>query len=176
MTEPLTPGQTGEPLPSGEIVFRLAKHSKDSLETGKVSAAQFILSESDETSYLKSLSVWAKELTTPQQAQAFMTSNREAYVLAAYLDVDTVRAIRPSPDSPDVANLDVVWDRLMVDVDGLFVTDPRPGADGHAGIVGLMRPKRVEKIYYKSIRAQLAELSHTVVFGMRADHPSDDNT
>ena len=57
MTERLEPPRKGEPLPHGEIVFRLAKLPKDYLETGEVREEAFELSTTDSESELKALSV-----------------------------------------------------------------------------------------------------------------------
>jgi hypothetical protein len=97
------------------VVFRLAKESKDYWETGKISPANFALSTPDKESELKALSVWANRLTTPQQARELVEADQASYRLAAYLGVAEVRALRPSPDSPKVPYLDVVWERLVID-------------------------------------------------------------
>jgi len=137
----------GEPLLVAEFVSRLAPQSKD----GRVSPATFTLSSDDQNGKYQSLSVWAKRFTSCDQAREFMDEKKASYRLCAFLNVSEIRALRPEPDSPDVSSLDVVWEPLA---------DPRPGVRGHAGLIGLLRPSGVGKTYYKSLRAQLAELAN----------------
>ncbi len=154
MRPPIQPGARGEPLPADEDAFRLIRASKD----GKVSEASFTLSEEDKQSALQSLSVFALRLTVPAQALALMESEKQAvYGLYALLGVAAVRALRPSPDSPDVPSLDVVWDPLPA-----FPDSQAAGAEGHAGITGLLGPTGLTdaKILYKSLRSQLADLAN----------------
>src|SRR5690349_11654662 len=132
MHRPL-PGPAGEPLPSGEWVLRLAVASKDFQETGRVSPEVFALSSEDRRGDPPRLSVWSERLTHPEQAWELM-GRKSSYRLIVRLNVDAVRALGPSPDSPDAPGLDVQWDPLLND-DGS--PDARPGAAGHAGIVGL---------------------------------------
>jgi hypothetical protein len=143
------PGQDsyGEPLPAGEIVIRLGVPSMDFAERRKASPNWFELSTEDKKQKPPRLSVFCERLTTPQQAWELQGS-REEYAAMARLNVDTIRAIRPDPNSVDVPSLDVVWDGL---------DDPRPGADGHAGITGLDRVGPVHKLHTRSFRFQLAE-------------------
>src|SRR5687767_2182182 len=130
MTEALEPGKTGELLPAGEIVLRLAKKSSDYELTGKASPVAFELSTVDEQSELKALSVWAERLTNAEQALELMGVDISSYPLVIYLNVDQVRELRPSPDSPMVPYLDVVWDRLMIEQGSIRIPDTRPGAEG----------------------------------------------
>ena len=160
--EALRPGLKGEALPSGEIVLRLAHAPKDFAQTGKASAVSFDLSSKDKEAVLPSLSVFAERLTTPEQAMTLL-DQPEAYDLVLRLNVDAVRALRPVPDTPEVPSLDVWWDPLtLMDAGGVVVPDDRPGAAGHAGIVGLSRPNNVPRLYYKSLRAQLAQIAEAV--------------
>lgn len=156
MEHPLQPGVRGERLPDGENVLRFIRGSKDN----RASEVAFILSAKDEAAELKSLSVWAEHITTPEQALAFMEANREAYPLYAVLSVAAIRQLRPEPDSPAVPHLDVVWDPLTDEVTGL--PDARPGAEGHAGITGLVRPTGLPnaKLLYRSLRYKLADLAN----------------
>jgi hypothetical protein len=156
MQDRLRPGSKGEPLPEGQTVFRLGKPTKDGFVASPV---HFELSTKDEQSELQALSVWVEGLTTVQQSLEFIESNREALRLVLYLSVDTVRGIRPDPDSLDVPPLDVVWDPLTLQNGNGTEPDTRPGAEGHAGITGLKRPPRVSRTHYKSIRSQLADLA-----------------
>lgn len=163
MIAQVRPGGKGEPLPPGEVVLRFAKESKDFRERGKVNPAAFELSNLDKQSDLKALSVWAESLTTVDQALNFMTDNKDSYRLVVRLNVDQIRALRPEPDCADVPYLDVVWDPLLIDQNGSSIPDTRPGASGHAGLTGLMRPGGISKSYYKSLRSQLADLANAVV-------------
>jgi hypothetical protein len=72
------------------------------------------------------------------------------------LPVDSIRAINV-PASPQVA-LDVVWSKLFQE--GTELPDPRPGAGGHAGIMGLLRPPGMEKSIYKTLRVRFADLAN----------------
>lgn len=159
MMDPVRPGQDGEPLPAGEWVLRLAVISKDFLETGRASPKAFELSTEDKQGTPPRLSVWAERLTTPRQAWA-LVGERPEYQLALRLNVDAIRALRPEPDSPDVPSLDVQWERLMMaDGNDQWVPDPRPGAEGHAGIAGLVRGGPVIRLHTQSLRSQLADLA-----------------
>ncbi len=156
MPQPLQPGPPGEPLPDGEDVLRLLRASKD----GRASELAFTLSPADEASVLVSLSVFARRLTRTSEALALMEPEKQAaYRRCALLGVEAIRALRPSPDSPDVPALDVVWDPLEVSPGQ---PGPRPGAAGHAGITGLLRPVGLAnaKLFYKSLRSQLADLAN----------------
>lgn len=153
MPEPLQPGNRGEPLPADEKVLRLLKASKDS----RVTDAAFELTTQDKASPLQSLSVWVTQLTNPEQAREFMEENKETYSLYCLLDVNAIRTLRLSPDS-SVMPLDVVWDPLTLP--DSEERDPRPGAEGHAGITGLIRPPGMEKMLYKRLRVQLADLAN----------------
>jgi hypothetical protein len=146
MTNSIQPGSTGTPLPGGIIVLRLSRLSKDFLESQQPSESAFILSTDDENSELKALSVWAKDLTPAEKARELMGEKRAAYRLILHLNVDEVRAIRISKDFP-VTPLEVVWD-----------TDSRPGAEGHAGITGLLRPPSGERKLYKALRVKLTQI------------------
>lgn len=145
----------GDPLESGERVFRLVKLSND----GKVPPTEFELSPSDRASELGALSVFSQRLTTPSQAVNFMPEPKQSeYRHYAVLLVDDVRTIRPDPDTDEVGDLDVQWDPLEENGD----PDTRDGAEGHAGIVGTDRHRYKElseaKKRFYSIRSQLADL------------------
>jgi hypothetical protein len=144
-------GRTGEPLPSGEWVLRLAVASKDFLETGQVSPEAFALSTEDRRDDPPRLSVWAERLTRPEQAWHLL-GEKPNYRLIVRLNVDTIRALRPSPDTPELPGLDVQWHSLQND-DGR--PDTRLGAEGHAGLVGLHSGSPAQR---KSWRRRLARL------------------
>lgn len=140
-------GQTGQPLPGGEIVVRLGIPPMDFAENRKASPNWFELSTEDKQQDPPKLSVFSERLTTSQQAWEIQGS-REEYTAIARLSVDAIRALRPEPNSARVPPLDVVWDSL---------NDPRPGAEGHAGITGLERGGPVNRLHTKSFRLQLAD-------------------
>src|SRR5271165_1092661 len=112
---------TGTPLPSGMVVLRLLRASKD----GKALESHFALSEEDKSATLPALSVWIETLTTPEQARALLGEKQIAYEIYCRLPVDTIRTINV-PASPQVA-LDVVWDTLFQE--GTDLPDARPGAE-----------------------------------------------
>lgn len=133
----------GEPLPDGDTVLRMAIPPG----IGQSLEIAFVPSSADEASALSSLSVFAERFTMPEQAQAFVSPR---HTLALRLPVGAVRSLRPTPDLPEVASLNVVWDLLR---------DARPGAAGHAGITGLVRPQNIPRSAYRSYRSQLADLA-----------------
>ena len=141
------PGEKGTPLPDGSSVIRLAKLSSQTLETLQAHESNFSLSTEDEESELQSLSVWERSLTPPRKARELMGPNRDQYRLALNLEVNEIRALNLL-QLLSVLALDVVWD-----------PDPRSGAEGHAGIIGLRRPPGGNRSIYKTIRAKLARLA-----------------
>lgn len=157
MDDRLRPGIKGERLPDGEEVFRLQKvSSKDASLTGKALPTHFELSTDDKKATPPSLSVWASDLTSPQQARVIR--GVEAARLVLYLNVDQIRSLRPEPDSPDAPYLDVVWEPLF-NRDNVNVPDERPGAEGHAAIINLKHPN-MSSLDYRSLRSQLADLAN----------------
>ena len=139
----LQPGQEGERLPDSVIVLRLGVLSKDAQLAPRANETHFTLSSDDKASKLQSLSVWAEELTSAEAARELMGENSAEYRLVLYLNVDDIRAIRHPPDSTE-ALLDVVWD-----------PDTRTGAEGHSGIIGMMRDKGTRKV----LRLRLIDLA-----------------
>ena len=161
MTQLLRPGNAGEPLPAGEVVFRLLKHSTFD---GGVSPMDFTMSSEDEKAPLKSLSVCVEVLTTPNQAlNAFTEDKRPAYKHHASLNVGSIRSLRPTPDSIDVPSLDAVWDPLVNEQTGLAIT--ALGMEGHSGITGLIRVPDLAnaKNYCKSLREELVKMANASV-------------
>jgi hypothetical protein len=142
----LRPGQHGERLPDQVIVLRLASLPSDGIP--RATPEHFNLSSEDKASELQSLTVWAKDLTPAKKAREFMGEKKALYRVILYLNVDHIRAIRV-PSAPTEALLDVVWDR-----------DGRHGAEGHAGITGLM----CERIHRKALRVKLADLAKAELF------------
>ena len=162
----LQPGPTGEPLPAGEWVLRLAVSSKDFLETGQISPEVFAFSTEDRRGDPPRLSVWAERLTRPEEAWLLL-GEKPSYRLVLRLKVGAIRALKPSPDSPRVPSLDVQW-HLLLNADG--TRDTRPGADGHAGIAGLDAGSFAQR---KSLRRRLAKLASEEV---RWIHPETAGT
>ena len=123
----------------------------------------FVLSDTDKNEKPPALSVFVEGLTTPRQAIELLT-NASRYEAVARLDVDKVRAI-PVHDTIAVftASLDVLWVQARLPNGDV---DTRPGANGHAGLVGLKREKGIDKNHYKSLRDALVVLArqqcHTV--------------
>src|SRR5262249_50849171 len=111
------------------------------------------------------LSVWAEQLTRAEQAWRLM-GEKAHYRLALRLNVDAVRTLRPDPDSSELPNLDVEWYPLHAE-DGS--PDTRPGADGHAGIVGLHLGSSAQR---KSLRRKLAQLASEGVHWIADEPPS----
>jgi hypothetical protein len=68
MSNILNQETTGTSLPSGIVVLRLLRTSKD----GKALETHFALSEEDKTATLPTLSVWIETLTTPEQARELL--------------------------------------------------------------------------------------------------------
>lgn len=147
MIDSIQPGSLGAPVPDNVTIVRLGKPMMDTLESHMAHEAHFSLSSEDEATSLQSLSVWVVDLTPPEKAQELMGANRATYRLALHLNTTAVRAIRLADDAP-FHPLNVVWD-----------PDPRSGAEGHAGITGLMRPPGGERMKYKALRAKLAQLA-----------------
>ena len=158
---PLLAGQRKERLPDGETVIRLLRKTTSE---GKISPDEFDLSSRDKASELQSISVWAVRLTSPEQAWEFMGEKKEAYSLFCSLNVDHIRTLCPEPDNKEVNFLNVVWDPLVVtQKDGNEIPDTRPGAEGHSGITGLMRPPGLPKPHFFSLRSQLADLANATL-------------
>ncbi len=144
MSNNLRPGQKGERLPGGIVVVRL---SKGVFDLASAHASQFDLSTADKESDLQALSVWAIELTPVEKARDLMGDKRADYRAALHLNVNDVRDLQLSDDSP-IKPLDVVWEPLN-----------QPGAEGHSGIIGLQRPKEAPRDKYKTLRARLAAIA-----------------
>ena len=142
-------------------------------ETKRVSAVQldgaFNLSSTDRKSIPPHLSVWAEDLTTPEQAYAFLASNRpdSPNKLVIRLHVAKVRGLRSNVVEDKCYHnlLDIIWIHLFEDED-TTIRDKSPGADGHSGITGLDKKagpsdlsKKQRRILRKELRAQLADLA-----------------
>ena len=133
----------GEQVPDEEILLRLAFLSSD----GRISPEAFELSSSDKRQNPPRLSVYAASRTTPQQAWEIGNRNPR-FVAVARIATSDVRQLRPDSDRSDIRPFDVRWDRL---------TEQRPGADGHAGIIGLDQGGRTQRRIY---RVKLSDLAN----------------
>jgi hypothetical protein len=130
----------GGTVPDGEDLMRLTVPSKD----GKVSPGAFELSSSDKAQNPPRLSVFAASRTTPDQAWQIM-GKKPTYSIVARLTAEQIRSIRLVSQKAEEPELDVRWDRIETSL---------PGADGHAGLLGLHTDKR--RIY----RLKLADLAN----------------
>jgi hypothetical protein len=94
----LSPGNEGDPLPAGTLVFRIGKKAHISpagLEYAlghRKALSEMFQPSGDE----KRLSVWVEELTIADEAWAFMGC-KPANTVVACLTVDKIRAIVPQP-------------------------------------------------------------------------------
>jgi len=142
-------GEDGAPLPDGEWALRLSARPKDFHENGKASPKAFELSNTEKQDKPRKLSVFAESLTTPKQAW-IIAGAKKNHELVLRLSVDAIRALRPGADVPNAETLDVVWHHRA---------DPRPGAEGHAGITGLDgTDRKIRKIY----RWKLADIAQAI--------------
>ena len=115
-------------------------------------ARAFEFSSADRRGDPPYLSVFEASLTTKQEAFE-ITGRRKPLVLT--LGVDQVRALA-CPTSGE-RHLDVWWfAAMLIDGDGVPRRDTRPGSGGHGGIVGLDKPPRKVRKWY---RVKLADVA-----------------
>ncbi len=168
MTMP-QPGSDGEPLPATTLVFRIAKGvrvNSQALTNGEALEIFFKPSKDDENSPGRRLSVWVEALTLPDQAWDFADRD-PAYTMAMCLGVDDIRAvIPPEPFEP----LDVEWEKAKLK-DGSDNT--KPGAEGHAGITGLLQGGKKEKDQRKELRSRLADKANISPVPVPHDIPEE---
>ena len=138
-------GKTGESLSANETVIRILKVNT---ANGQASPQDFELSSSDKLSPIKSISVWANSLTTPQQAREFLGGTSSTCLKYCLISVGRIRSIILS--NCDI-RIDVVWDNL---------TGVLPGIEGHCGITGLHRPEMLPREPYKRLRVRLADIAN----------------
>ena len=102
-----------------------------------------------------SVTVWDSELTTPSQALSMMSGPDSRPVFR--LNVDTIRKLgyRALGDQKQ-RNLRVLRELLPPE------QRKQPGADGHCGIRGLIRPAGVKRALYRELLDELAEISEIV--------------
>jgi hypothetical protein len=158
--------QNLHPVPNQCCAIRLGRLPKDFKEKGHISAVQvaeikaFELSSLDKKSIPPHLSVWVDALTTPEQAYSFLPENSPCKLLLR-LQVDEIRKIvgRSTDGTQHFDLLNVVWVHLTQNVNGQQVRNRRPGAEGHAGIIGLDEQSVPVKLLRKDLRSKLAELA-----------------
>jgi len=164
-------GPNLEPIQDSYLmVFKLACPPSDFEENGEVLAVHlesaFILSTKDKESVPPHLSVWIESLTTYQQAYSFLSENSNL-TLVLRLNVDKIRKINISFGEIDYSNLlNVIWVYIFQDINSQQVPDSRPGAIGHAGIIGLddksaptHLSKKQKQAFRKRLRVELAKLA-----------------
>lgn len=157
----LVPGNDGDPVPAGLRIFRIGRDTDVSpvvIERKKALEIMFELSEEDKEAEVPRLSVWVEPLTVADQAWDFMGKKPNRTVVAC-LSVDAVNAIQPEDQ---FVPLRVEWERAMVDDgSGSKAPNTRPGAEGHAGIVGLNQGSKgkTDKFRRKALRSALADLA-----------------
>ena len=157
-------GEEGAPLPDQARVMRMwhanrLPPSSPAIGEKPLGALPALLSEvfelstSDRQYCPPYLSVYESSLTSPEQGRLLTVGKSAALFLG-------VRAVRDlvCPEQPD-RRLDVCWFLALVEEGGASVADTRPGAEGHCGITGLVRPSGMPKAPWKWFRARLAELA-----------------
>lgn len=140
----------GVSLPADSLVFRLCRATN----TGEMAPEAFELSSKDKAQAIPRLSVWEESRTTHVQAIQ-LSGNR--YDMAGHLPVGRIQEVRPDPEDPDAANLDVQWE-LARDESGAPIA--LAGAEGHSGITGLAQVEALTKPQRKSLRAKLARIAN----------------
>lgn len=158
------------PVPDTCRVLRLARLPLNFAVNRRISAVdlqeEFTLSTKDKESDPPYLSVWVDSLTTPEQAYTFLGESSPRK-LALRLKVNEIRIIKANFEEnfyPDL--LDVIWVHIVCTINNRIVRDPRTGADGHSGIIGIDEKsvpsgltKPQWKVIRKDLRVQLAELA-----------------
>jgi hypothetical protein len=157
----IRPGKDGEPLPPGTLVFRVGTNSQlnvVAIQQHKVSPIMFEPSSGDKESVGKRISIWVEHLTVADRAWAIMGS-KPTYTVVACLDSEKVRAI-PAPAG--FQPLDAEWEQAVrPDEHGNLVPNTAPGAEGHAGIRGLIQGGngKEDKLKRKELRSKLADVA-----------------
>ncbi len=142
-------GDDGDPLPAGEWVRRAFK-KKTLTMAGEINELQFAPSTEDKQDPKHRLTVWAERLTRDEHIFT-LSNNDPAESILARLNADAIRGLRPEPSVPDIPRLEVEWH-----------ADPRPHAEGHAGIRDLLEGQKLQR---KSLRVQLAALAQRGLVG-----------
>ena len=167
----LHPGNDGDSLPAGTLIFRVGRDVHASaavLERREVLPGLFELTDDDKDSPGKRLSVWAEELTIADQAWDFMGA-KPKNSLVVCLNADDVRGIVP-PEGFAVP--DAEWEQAL-NPDGTFNT--RPGTEGHCGINNLHQGGggKMEKAKRLRLRLKMAEIAKLSPVPVPHDIPED---
>ena len=141
-------------LPDNAVVMRIARRSEDQFPPGAKKPMQqlfrpddFDIEESNRLKRPPLLSVYDTAKTTIAQVKEIRSLRAD---FAAFgLDVKNVTTLR-IPESED--HLRAVEDPHSTEEFG-------PGADGHAGILGLDRPPGMAKALFKKLRIRLRDFS-----------------
>jgi len=170
------PGKDGDSVPTGTLVFRIAKNvylSPHALAQRRALPEMFELSSADKASPGKRLSVWVEELTIADQAWDFMGAKPDSTVVAC-LEVGQIEAISPQPS---FTPLRVEWEQaLMDDGSGNKVPNTKPGAEGHAGIAGLKQGGngKTDTNFRKALRSAVADIADISPVPVPHDISEDD--
>ncbi len=161
----LARGAQNSPLPDEVTVLRA--HRPRVFDASEKSVTRdlfsFELSTSDKAQKPPRLSVYVFGLTTEEQACA-LVGDGTTHRLILRLPVARIRALVVGEH-----RLDAVWDEAVLD-DGS--PDMRPGAEGHAGITGLVRPPGMDKIRFKRLSVDLADLASEDYIELPLQSPS----
>jgi len=118
-------------------------------------------SSADKGSESKSISIWVEELTVPDQGWAMMGAKPNNTVVAC-IDADK---IAQAPAQAGFQPMKAVWEKATVqNIDGTTSPNLHPGAEGHAGIWGLLqggdsKADKAKRLALRSILADLADIS-----------------
>ena len=153
----LSPGNDGDALPDGTLIFRIGKDvhlNSVAMEKRAALPGMFALSSMDKKSDGQRLSVWVEVLTIADQGWAFMGAQPKNTVVAC-LNVDEIRAL--SRQEPFDA-LNVQWEKATTS-DGS--PNLEPGANGHCGISGLNQGTdgNTDSKSRKAMRSMLADIA-----------------
>ena len=152
--------QHNEKLSQAHIVFRLAGHTASD---GSVSLGDFVLSTGDKEEAAQTgdppyLSVWSKTVTEIKQALSFASSPK--YNWACKMRVSEIASIEIMEPSAPFPHLGVYWKRLEVSHPPEEIDiDCQIAILGHAGIVGLHKPKSIPRAPFKLALKKLHELA-----------------
>lgn len=156
----IRPGRDGEPLPPRTLVFRIGKNAQLSPEAQRRRRALPIMfepSSDDKASASKCISIWVEELTVADQGWAMMGANPKNTVVAC-LEADAIWAV-PAPSGFEPMRTQ--WEVARLPGGEL---NTAPGAEGHAGIWGLIqggdgKQDKAKKSALRSVLADLAAIS-----------------
>jgi hypothetical protein len=148
----------GEPLDDNGWVMRVIKVPVLNPDRPP-QEADFALSSADKREHPPTLSVWDRCLTSIPQAISFTPPKETQRATSWELSVASVRSLRVeglSDPSGSPWTLDILRSPLIDE--HTQQPDPRPGANGHCGIIGLDRPSGYNSNDFKKLRIKLARL------------------